>query len=120
MLRGSKSSGEVRFELVVMGAMLMVGAVMFVLFQNDNTLQPLVLFFPGLILLGGAIYQTVTPGYKAGWITYVIAILLVAIGLAGLINGVMGGATVQWWIVAIVAFGAVLIFKALYDPNPRD
>ena len=123
MLRGGtkKSGNEIRFELVVLGVMLVVGAICFVAFQSAPALQPLVVFFPGLILLGGCVYQTVTPGWKAGWITYVIAILLLAIGLAGLINAQLGDIVrVDWWIIAIVSLGVVLIFKALYDPNPRD
>lgn len=118
MLRGSKSPNEVRFELVVMGLMLVVGALLFVVFQGNDQLQPLIVFFPGLILLGGAIYQTITPDWKAGWITYVIAIVMVALGLAGLINNMLVGTVhVDWWIIAIVALGVVLIFKALYAPN---
>ena len=123
MLRGgsSKSANEVRFELVVLGSMLVVGVLMYVAFQKTPELQPLVIFFPGLILLGGCVYQTVTPNWKAGTLTYVIAILLLSIGLAGLINSQLGEVVrVDWWIVAIASLGVILIFKALYDPNPRD
>ncbi len=120
MLRGKKSPAETRFELVTLGAMLIVGAALYVALQSTPNLQPLVLFFPGLILLGSAIYQTITPDWKAGWLTYVIAILLVAIGLAGLINSILGEIVhVQWYIIALVALGVTLIFKALYAPNPN-
>lgn len=120
MLRGVKSPGETRFELVTTGVVLIVGAVLYVATTSTPTLQPLILFFPGLILLGSAVFQTITPDWRAGWLTYVIAILLMAIGLAGLINGIMGEVIkIQWWIIAIVALGVVLIFKALYAPNPN-
>jgi len=121
MLRGAKSSNEVRFELVVTGLQLVVGAVLYVVLQGNAQLQPLIVFFPGLIMLGGAIYQTITPDWRAGWVTYVIAILMVAISLAGLINNVMGEVIhIDWWIIAIASLGIILIFKALYDPSPKD
>jgi hypothetical protein len=47
-----------------------------------------------------------------------MSVLAVAVGLAGVINGVIGGPPVPWLIVAIVIMGAILIAKALYDPNP--
>lgn len=118
MLRGTKSTGEVRFELVIVGAVLIAAALLYLAFFQ--TLPGLMFFFPGLILLGGAIYQDLQPDWKAGWLTYVLAILLVATGLGSIINTVLGSVVkVNWLIIAVVELGIILIFKALYDPNPR-
>jgi hypothetical protein len=118
MLRGNKSSGEIRFEMIVIGSVLVVAAMLYVGF---SALPGLMLFFPGLILLGGAIYQDMQPDWKAGWLTYVLAILLVATGLASLVDSLLGNALkLNWVIIAIVELGVILIVKALYDPNPKN
>lgn len=117
MLRGKKSSGEIRFELITWGAILITGAIMYVMFRGTS-LESLILFIPGLVLLGSTLYQDIQLGWKAGWLGYALSVLAVAVGLAGVINGVMGGPTVPWLIVALVIMGAILIAKALYDPNP--
>ena len=121
MLRGTKPEAEVRFELLTWGIALIVLAVLYVLFwKSVPMLRPLLLFLPGLILLGGAIYQDMQPEWRVGWPYYALAILVVATGLAGLINGMMGNlVNVPWWIVIIVELGAIFIVKALYDPTPR-
>jgi hypothetical protein len=117
MLRGKKSSGEIRFELITWGAILITGAIMYVMFRGTS-LESLILFIPGLVLLGSTLYQDIQLGWKAGWLGYALSVLAVAVGLAGVINGVMGGPAVPWLIVALVIMGAILIAKALYDPNP--
>ncbi|HLV44069.1 MAG TPA: hypothetical protein VKY39_03880 [Aggregatilineales bacterium] len=118
MLRGNKPEGELRFELFTWGLVLVVGAIIYV------TLHPilpgLLLFIPGLILLGSAIYQDMQPGWTTGWLTYLLAIIIVATGLAWLIDSLLGPAIrVPWLIIAAVELGALLIAKALYDPPPR-
>jgi hypothetical protein len=118
MLRGTKSTGEVRFELVIVGAVLLVGAVLYV---AARAVPGLMFFFPGLILLGGAIYQDLQPGWKAGWLTYVLAIVLVATGLASVVNTMLGDKVpLNWLVVAVVEVGVILIFKAFYAPHPTD
>jgi hypothetical protein len=119
MLQGHKSTGELRFEFLLLGIVLVVAAVLYVILPDD--LRSLMLFIPGLILLGSAIYQDMQPDWKAGWLMYVLAILMVATGLAGLVNTLMGGTVrLNWLVVAIVELGAILIAKALYDPTPRS
>jgi hypothetical protein len=118
MLRGNKSTGEVRFELITWGSVLIVVAIMYVLF-NNKPLAPMMLFIPGLILLGSAMFQDIQMGWKAGWLNYALSILAVATGLAGIVNGVVGGPVLPWPVVAAVELGAILIAKALYDPNPK-
>lgn len=124
MLRGRKSSNEIRFEWMIVGVILMVVAIIYVIFNNPDMkdfMFPFMMFFPGLILLGSAIYQDMQPDWKAGWLAYAMAILLVASGLAGIVNKLMGAAfKLDWFIVAAVELGAVLIAKALYDPSPRS
>ncbi len=117
MLQGNKSAGEIRFELVTLGAMLVVGALLYVALPSN--LHSLVIFFPGLILLGSAIYQDLQPGWKAGWLTYVVAILAVAVGITGLINDLFQGPVKGnlWLIISLAMLGVILIFKALYDPS---
>jgi apolipoprotein N-acyltransferase len=117
MLRGNKSTGELRFELLMLGIILVTAAVLYVVFPN---LRSLMLFIPGLILLGSAIYQDMQPDWKAGWLTYALAILMVATGLAWLVNTLLGSAVqLNWIVIAAVELGAILIAKALYDPTPR-
>ncbi len=118
MLRGNKSTGELRFEFLMLGIILVVAAVLYVILPDD--LRSLMLFIPGLILLGSAIYQDMQPDWKAGWLTYALAILLVATGLAGVVNALLGNAIrLNWIVIAVVELGAILIAKALYDPTPR-
>jgi hypothetical protein len=118
MLRGNKSDAEIRFELLTWGAVLVTAAALYVVF--NTTLPSLMLFIPGLILLGSALYQDLQMGWKAGWLIYALAILAVATGLAGIVNSLLGEALkLPWLIVATVELGAILIAKALYDPNPH-
>jgi uncharacterized membrane protein HdeD (DUF308 family) len=118
MLRGTKPSGEVRFELVTTGSVLVTAAVLYV--TAYSFLPGLMLFFPGLILLGGAIYQDMQPEWTAGWLTYLVAILLVATGLASIVNTLLGNVIqLNWIVIAVVELGVLLILKALYDPNPK-
>jgi hypothetical protein len=118
MLRGNKSEAELRFELFTWGGILLAAAVVYVLFID--TLPGLMLFIPGLIMLGSAIFQDMQPDWRAGWLTYVLAMVLVATGLAGIINTVLGEVVkLNWLVIAIVELGAVLIAKAVYDPTPR-
>lgn len=124
MFRGRKSEIEVRYELFTWGAMLLVAALMYVIFKNSEALGlGTMLFFPGLILLGSSIYQDMQPDWKAGWLSYALAIILVATGLAGIVNRIFSltgqASTLSWIVIAAVELGAVLIAKALYDPNPR-
>jgi hypothetical protein len=117
MLRGNKSTGEVRFELITWGAVLITASILYVLFKN--TLPSLMLFIPGLILLGSTIFQDVQMGWKAGWLNYALSILAVATGLAGVVNTILGEVIqLQWPVIAAIELGAILIAKALYDPNP--
>lgn len=121
MLRGKKQEDEVRFELLTWGAALLAAAAIRVVFPKDSLLEPLVLFIPGLILLGAAIFQDMQPDWKAGWPTYTLAILIVATGLTGVINNLRTEpVNINWFIIVVVELGAVLVAKALYDPNPRS
>jgi len=116
MLKGNKSDSETRFELLIIGLVLVTAAALYVVFRR--TLPSLILFIPGLILLGGTIFQDMQPDWKAGWLTYLLAIVIVATGLAGLVNSLLKtGVNLPWLIIAIVELGAVLIAKALYDPS---
>ncbi len=117
MLGRNKTTEEIQFELLTWGAVLISAAVLYVLFKD--TLPSLMLFIPGLILLGSALFQDLQLGWKAGWLNYGLAIIAVATGLAGVVNTLLGGAELPWLIIAIVELGAILIAKALYDPNPR-
>ncbi len=116
MLRGTKTEAEIRFELFTGGAILVCAAIMYVAFAD--TLPGLMLFFPGLIMLGSALFQDMQTDWKSGWLSYAVAILLVATGLAGIIKGVLA-INLNWGIITIVELGMVLIVKAIYDPNPR-
>ena len=119
MLQGNKSTGELRFELLILGTVLVVAAVLYVVLPKD--LRSLMLFLPGLILLGAAIYQDMQTDWQAGWLTYALAILMVATGLAGVVNKLLGNAVqLNWVVIAVVELGAILIAKALYDPTPRS
>ncbi len=119
MLYGHKPEEEVRFELLTWGVVLVVAAVMYVLFRT--TLPSLMLFIPGLILLGSAIFQDLQPDWRAGWPTYLLAILAVGVGLAGVVNSLLGEVVklppALWLIITATELGAVLIAKALYDPS---
>lgn len=117
MLRGKKSTGEIRFELLTWGAVLIAVSICYVLF-NGTPLAPMMLFIPGLILLGSTLFQDIQMGWKAGWLNYALSILAVGTGLAGIVNGVLGGPRLPWVIVVAVELGAILIAKALYDPSP--
>lgn len=119
MLRGNKTDAELRFEFITWGAVLIAMAILYIAFYK--TLPSLMLFIPGLILLGSALFQDIQMGWKAGWLNYVLAVLAVATGLAGIVNTLMGNLVpnVPWWIIAIAELGAILVAKALYDPSPR-
>ena len=117
MLRENKSEQELRFELLLIGLVLISGAMMYVIFWRTS-LRPMLLFIPGLILLGGVIYQDLQVNWHSGWLMYVLAIIVVATGLAGIVNNLLGGyAEIPWLIIAIVELGAILLAKALYDPT---
>lgn len=119
MLYGRKSEEEVRFELLTWGVILVAAAVMYVLFRT--TLPSLMLFIPGLILLGSAIFQDLQPDWRAGWPTYLLAIFAVGIGLAGIVNSLLGEVVklppALWLVITATELGAILIAKALYDPS---
>jgi hypothetical protein len=118
MLRGKRSPEETRFDLFTWGAILISAAILYLLFKD--TLPSVMVFIPGLILLGSTIFQDLQDDWHAGWLNYAMAILAVGTGLAGIVNDLVGGAEISWIIVAIVEFGAILIVKALYDPSPDD
>lgn len=103
------------------GVILIVVSVIYILFRHLGSLAvSMMLFFPGLILLGSAIVQDIRVGWGSSWFTYLLAILLIATGLAGLINYLMGDVLrIPWFIIALFELGAVLVAKALYDPDPR-
>jgi len=116
MLRGNKTDTEVRFELLTWGAALLAFAAMWVVFRQN--LPGLMAFIPGLILLGAAIFQDMQTDWHAGWLSYGLAIVMVATGLASIINTLFGEAVrINWFIVVLVELGAVLVAKALYDPS---
>ncbi|HLV45394.1 MAG TPA: hypothetical protein VKY39_10570 [Aggregatilineales bacterium] len=121
MLGRKKPNSEVRVELMTWGVILIVVSVIYVLFRHLGSLAvSMMLFFPGLILLGSAIVQDIRVGWGSSWFTYLLAILLIATGLAGLINHLMGDVLrIPWFIIALFELGAVLVAKALYDPDPR-
>lgn len=121
MLGRKKPNSEVRVELMTWGVILIVVSVIYVLFRHLGSLAvSMMLFFPGLILLGPAIVQDIRVGWGSSWFTYLLAILLIATGLAGLINHLMGDVLrIPWFIIALFELGAVLVAKALYDPDPR-
>lgn len=118
MLRGTKPEGELRFELFTWGLILITAAIIYLTVYP--TLPGLILFIPGLILLGATLFQDMQPDWHVGWLTYVLAILVVATGLAWVTNTLLGSnGAVPWLIIAVLELGAVLIVKAVYDPNPR-
>jgi hypothetical protein len=117
MLRGRKSTEELRFELLIWGIILITGAVIYVTVYD--VLPSLILVIPGLILLGAAIFQDMQADWHAGWPVYVLAILVVATGLAALVNDLTAQRQVPWLVIAIVELGAIFIVKAVYDPTPR-
>jgi hypothetical protein len=120
MLNNNKSETEKRFELFISGLLLMTAAVCFILFW-ETSLRGMLLFMPGLILLGSAIFQDMQPGWFAGMVTYIFAALLVGTGLALLINALLGDVVPVpgwlWIMITIVELGAVMVAKALYDPT---
>ncbi len=116
MLRGNKNEIEFRFELLTWGIVLLSGAAMWILFRQ--VFPSLVLFVPGLVLLGSAIFQDMQTDMQAGWFAYALAIIVVAIGLAGIVNTLFENVVnVNWLILTIVILGAVFVAKALYDPR---
>ena len=121
MFKGRKSEAEVRFELVTWGVMLIAAAVLYLIFKD--VLPALMLFFPGLILMGSAVFQDMQEGWHAGWPTYIISGLAVALALAGIINRLLGDAIAfprgLWLVITAVELGGLFIIKALYDPTPR-
>lgn len=118
MLRGKKPESEIRFELFTWGVILITAAVIYLTVYP--ILPGLILFIPGLILLGSAIFQDMQPDWRVGWLTYAVAILVVATGLAWVMNSLVGTAMrLPWLVVAIIELGLVLIVKAIYDPSPR-
>jgi hypothetical protein len=121
MFKGNKSEAELRFELLIWGIILMTAAVIYV--TLSNVLPALILFIPGLILLGATIFQDMQPDWTAGWFAYLLSIIVVATGLVGVINTLLGDVVSMpkgmWLVIAIVELGAVFVAKALYDPNPR-
>ena len=119
MLRGNKSDSELRFELFTWGAMILAAAMVYAVVGNDKPVSGLVLFLPGMIMLGSALFQDMQSDWKSSWLTYVLATVMVATGLAGIVNGFFGERTLQWWLIAVVELGAILIVKAVYDPTPR-
>jgi hypothetical protein len=114
---GRKSVAELRFELLVWGVILVAIGVIYVTLYD--VLPSLILFIPGLILLGAAIYQDMQPDWHAGWHTYALAIVVVATGLGGIVSTLLSDVDLPWLVIAIVELGVVLIAKAVYDPSPR-
>ncbi|NDJ51769.1 MAG: hypothetical protein GYB68_01640 [Chloroflexi bacterium] len=114
-----KQDAEVRFELLTWGAILIIGALLFLAFRN-STLFPIIFFVPGLILLASAVYQDLQDDWTTGWPTYLGAMLLVATGFAGVVTATSTGAsfTIIWLVVIVIEIGLVLIIKALFDPSP--
>lgn len=121
MFKKNKSEAETRFELVTWGMILLAAAVCYVVFRH--TLPSLMLFFPGLVLMGSALFQDMQPDWHAGWPTYIVSGLAVALGLAGLVNQLLGGFVefppLLWLVFVAVELGMLFIIKALYDPTPR-
>lgn len=121
MFKGNKPEAEARFELVTWGVILLVAAVCYVLFRQ--ILPPLMLFFPGLVLMGSALFQDMQPDWHAGWPTYIVSGLAVAIGLAGTLTQLLGEnisfPPFMWLVITAVELGALFVIKALYDPTPR-
>jgi len=116
MLRGNKPEVELRFELLTIGLALIAGVLCWVAYKER--LPSLIIFVPGLILFGSALFQDLQPDWRAGWLSYTVAILLIAFGLAGIFNSLLGEIIpVPWLIIALVLFGIVFVVKALYDPH---
>lgn len=119
MLRGRKPQEETRHELIIWGLVLIVGAILFL--TTYEQFPSLMLFIPGLILLGSAIFQDLQAEWSVGWFSYGSSILMVALGLGGIINTLLapeGSTLIPWWIIAVVLFGSVLIVKSVFDPTP--
>jgi len=118
MLRGKKPESEVRFELFTWGMILVTAAVIYLTVYS--ILPGLILFIPGLILLGSAIFQDMQPDWRVGWLTYIVAILVVATGMAWVMNSLVGTQMrLPWLVIAAIELGLVLIVKALYDLSSR-
>ena len=117
MYTSGKSEAELRFELLTWGIVLVTVGIIYITLYD--ILPSLILFIPGLILLGAAVFQDMQEGWRAGWMTYVLAIIIVATGLAGIVNDLLSGVDLNWVVIAVIEFGIVLVAKALYDPTPR-
>lgn len=118
MLRGNKTEVELRFELLTWGLILLTVVFCWVLFRES--LPSLMLFVPGLILFGSALFQDMQPDWTAGWLTYILSTIVVATGFVGIVNTLFETVEVApylWLIIAIVQLGVVLVVKALYDPK---
>lgn len=117
----NKSDAETRFELVTWGVILVTAAVCYVLFRH--TMPSLMLFFPGLVLMGSALFQDMQADWRAGWPTYIVSGLAVAVGLAGLVTQLLGSRfqlpPLLWVVFTAVELGVLFVVKALYDPTPR-
>lgn len=118
MFGRNKPEAEVRFELLTWGLLLITAALIYVTIYD--ALPSMILFIPGLILLGATIFQDMQPDWHAGWLGYIVAVLVVATGLVGIVNQTMGWAIkLPWLVIAAIEMGAVLLIKAIYDPTPR-
>lgn len=118
MFRGNKPESEVRFELLTWGVLLITAAIIYVTIYP--ALPSMILFIPGLILLGATIFQDMQPDWHAGWLGYIVAVLVVASGLVGVVNQAMGQAIkLPWLVIAAIELGVILLIKAIYDPTPR-
>ena len=115
MLRGRRPPKEVQFELLMWGIILITCAVIYVTLWD--VMPYLLLILPGFFLLGSAIYQDLQEGWHAGWWSYMLAILVIATGIAWMVNELTGETRLPWWIVALVELGIVFVVKAFYDPD---
>lgn len=123
MLRSNrtKSDAEIRFELIIMGVMLVSAAILYLVFRNTPYVGSMFLI-PGLIFLGSAIFQDLQEGWRSGWLAYALAIILISTGVVNIVNAVTGGQVSAgvWVMILAVEVGAVFIAKAIYDPNIRN
>ena len=115
LLRESpKSQEEKRWELLTWGVILISVAVLYAIMQRFGYLMLLV---AGMILLLSTVYQDMREGWRVSWLTYALAILILGLGVAGVVNELAGEIVhIPAWVVILVTLGAVFIVKAFYDP----
>lgn len=113
-MKNPKTEEEKRFELATWGTALVLFALVWILFAD--TLPGLMMFMPGIVILGSALYQDIQKTWSSNLISYLTGILMTAVGLTSLVSTFMGDIIqLNWVIVSIAIMGAALVIKAFRD-----